>query len=92
MLNYFLGAIKTDIGRHSNLWWRLFLAPILLLFFSDVESGAQTSLYCALQEGIEPLSGCYFSSCAVQNLTAKARDDAVAKKLWEVSERLVGLA
>ncbi len=92
MLNYFVGAIKTNIGRHGNLWWRLLLAPILLLFFSDVESGAQTSLYCALQEGIEPLSGCYFSSCTVQNLTAKARDDAVAKKLWEVSERLVGLA
>ncbi|XP_016412112.1 retinol dehydrogenase 12-like [Sinocyclocheilus rhinocerous] len=86
------GAIKTDIGRHGNLWWRLFMAPILLLFFSDVESGAQTSLYCALQEGIEPLTGRYFSSCAVQNVSAKARDDAVAKKLWEVSERLVGLA
>ncbi|KTF93085.1 hypothetical protein cypCar_00009498 [Cyprinus carpio] len=86
------GAIKTDIGRHSSLWWQLFMAPILLLFFSDVESGAQTSLYCALQEGIEPLSGRYFSSCAVQNVSAKARDDAVAKKLWEVSERLVGLA
>ncbi|XP_043085318.1 retinol dehydrogenase 12 isoform X1 [Puntigrus tetrazona] len=86
------GAIKTDIGRHSDLWWRLFMAPILLLFFTDVESGAQTSLYCALQEGIEPLSGRYFSRCAAQNLSAKARDDAVAKKLWEVSERLVGLA
>ncbi|XP_026075688.1 dehydrogenase/reductase SDR family member 13-like [Carassius auratus] len=79
------GAIKTDICRHIVLW-------ILLLFFADVESGAQTSLYCALQEGIEPLSGRYFSKCAVQNVSAKARDDAVAKKLWEVSERLVGLA
>lgn len=68
------------------------MAPFLLLFFSDVDSGAQTSLHCALQEGLEPLSGCYFSSCAVQNVPAKARDDAVAKKLWEVSERLVGLA
>ncbi|XDV54503.1 hypothetical protein PO909_022784 [Leuciscus waleckii] len=86
------GAIKTDIGRHSNLWWRLFMAPILLLFFSDVDSGAQTSLHCAVQEGLEPLSGRYFSSCAVQNVPAKARDDAAAKKLWEVSESLVGLA
>ncbi|KAL0182923.1 hypothetical protein M9458_022298, partial [Cirrhinus mrigala] len=69
--------------RHVNLWWRLFVVPLLLLFFSDVESGAQTSLYCALQEGIEPLSGCYFSRCAMQNVSAKAKDDAVAKKLWE---------
>ncbi|XP_050977770.1 dehydrogenase/reductase SDR family member 13 isoform X3 [Labeo rohita] len=86
------GAIKTEIGRHTNIWWRLVLAPFLLLFFFDVESGAQTSLYCALQEGIESLSGRYFSSCTVQNVSAKASDDAVAKKLWEVSERLVGLA
>ncbi|XP_048036016.1 dehydrogenase/reductase SDR family member 13 [Megalobrama amblycephala] len=86
------GAIKTEIGRHSNLWWRLIMAPFLLLFFSDVDSGAQTSLHCALQEGLEPLSGRYFSSCAVQNGPAKARDDATAKKLWEASERLVGLA
>ncbi|KAL1266384.1 hypothetical protein QQF64_002059 [Cirrhinus molitorella] len=85
------GGIKTEIGRHVNIWWQLVLVPILLLFFSDVESGAQTSLYCALQEGIEPLSGRYFSNCAVQNVSAKARDDAVAKKLWEVSERLVAL-
>lgn len=68
------------------------MAPFLLLFFSDVDSGAQTSLHCALQEDLEPLSGRYFSSCAVQNGPAKARDDATAKKLWEVSERLVGLA
>ncbi|KAK7125577.1 hypothetical protein R3I93_021064 [Phoxinus phoxinus] len=86
------GIIKTDIVRHSTIWWRLLMAPIVLLFFTDVDSGAQTSLHCALQEGLEPLSGRYFSSCAVQNVPAKARDDAVAKKLWEVSESLVGLA
>lgn len=86
------GAIKTELSRHSNIWWSLFMAPIFLLFFKDVVSGAQTSLHCALQEGIEPLSGRYFSGCAVQNVSAKARDDAAAKKLWEISERFVGLA
>ncbi|KAJ8276606.1 hypothetical protein COCON_G00083580 [Conger conger] len=57
----------------------------------DADSGAQTTLHCALQEGIEPLSGCYFSDCAVVDLLPKAKDDAVARKLWEVSERLSGL-
>ncbi|XP_072514840.1 dehydrogenase/reductase SDR family member 13 [Salminus brasiliensis] len=86
------GAIKTEIGRHSNLWWKMALLPITTLFFLDVESGAQTTLHCALQEGIEHLSGRYFSKCAVEEASTKARDDATAKKLWEVSERLCGLA
>ncbi|XP_076842598.1 dehydrogenase/reductase SDR family member 13-like [Brachyhypopomus gauderio] len=86
------GAIRTEIGRHANLLWKMILTPITTLFFLDVEFGAQTILHCALQEGIEHLSGCYFSDCAVQKVRAKARDDAAAKKLWELSERLCGLA
>lgn len=68
------------------------MTPTMLLFFTDVDSGAQTSIHCAVQEGLDPLSGCYFSNCAVGKVPAKARDDATAKKLWEVSERLCGLA
>lgn len=86
------GAIKTDINNNCSLLWRLIMIPAMFLFYTDVQSGAQTSLYCALQEGLEPLSGCYFSQCDVGKVPAKARDDAVAKKLWEVSESLCGLA
>ncbi|XP_056591878.1 dehydrogenase/reductase SDR family member 13 [Triplophysa dalaica] len=86
------GAIKTDINNNSTLLWRLVMTPTMLLFFTDVDSGAQTSIHCAVQEGLDPLSGSYFSNCAVGKVPAKARDDATAKKLWEVSERLCGLA
>ncbi|KAJ7995866.1 hypothetical protein DPEC_G00231160 [Dallia pectoralis] len=86
------GGVKTELGRHAGFWWRTITTPIVALCFVDAESGAQTTLHCALQEGIESLSGRYFSSCALQELDAKARDDAVAKKLWEVSEPLCGLS
>ncbi|XP_071355224.1 dehydrogenase/reductase SDR family member 13-like [Trachinotus anak] len=87
------GAIKTEIGRYSGFWWRLFLNPIIFLFFVDAESGAQTTLHCALEQGIEHLSGHYFSQCApVLNMESKARDGAVAKKLWELSESFCGLS
>uniref|UniRef100_A0AAQ5YP43 Dehydrogenase/reductase (SDR family) member 13b.1 n=1 Tax=Amphiprion ocellaris TaxID=80972 RepID=A0AAQ5YP43_AMPOC len=56
------------------------------------QAGAQTTLHCALQEGIEPLSGRYFSCCEVQEVSDRAKDDAVARKLWEVSESLCGLS
>lgn len=61
-------------------------------FTKNTTQGAQSSLHCALQEGIEPLSGRYFSNCTVREVSAKAKDDITAKKLWELSERLCGLA
>lgn len=87
------GAIKTEIGRYGGFWWKLFWKPLVWLFFVDVVSGAQTTLHCALEPGIEHLSGHYFAQCApLINIEPKARDDAVAKKLWELSESFCGLS
>ncbi len=88
----FKGVIATEIGRNMGVLQKWLFLPMSKLFFLDPEGGAQTTLYCALQEGLEPLSGRYFSSCALQNVSAQGRDDALAKKLWEVSERLCGLS
>lgn len=69
------------------------VTPLVFLFFVDCVSGAQTSLHCALEQGIEPYSGHYFAECSPQlHIEAKARDDAAAKKLWELSEGFCGLA
>ncbi|CAF90897.1 unnamed protein product, partial [Tetraodon nigroviridis] len=86
------GLVYSDLGRSLSVWLQLLLLPLAKLFFADAEGGSQTVLHCALREGIEPLSGRYFSSCALQQVGAPGRDDAVAKKLWEVSERLTGLS
>ncbi|XP_059187980.1 dehydrogenase/reductase SDR family member 13-like [Centropristis striata] len=86
------GVISTELCRSMSLWLQLLLMPVAKLFFLDPEAGSHTTLYCALQEGIEPLSGRYFSNCALQQVGAKGRDDALARKLWEVSERLTSLS
>ncbi|TNN80765.1 Dehydrogenase/reductase SDR family member 13 [Liparis tanakae] len=70
----------------------MFMKPVTAFFFKDSVQGAQTTLHCAVEEGIEPLNGRYFSNCTVREVYAKAKDDAAAKKLWELSERLSGLA
>uniref|UniRef100_A0A672SQC1 Dehydrogenase/reductase (SDR family) member 13b.1 n=1 Tax=Sinocyclocheilus grahami TaxID=75366 RepID=A0A672SQC1_SINGR len=87
-----LFAINSDLTRNMNKMSRRLLKPIAALFFKDVEVSAQMTLHCAMQEDIESLSGRYFSNCAVQKVKAKAQDDAVAKKLWEMSETLCGLS
>ncbi|MBZ3890176.1 Retinol dehydrogenase 12 [Sciurus carolinensis] len=52
------GVVSSELVRHSFLlclFWRLF-SP----FVKTTREGAQTSLHCALAEGLEPLSGKYF--------------------------------
>ena len=53
------------------------------------EEGAQTTIHCAVQEGIERHSGKYFADCHLANPHPKSQDDVAAKKLWELSEQLV---
>uniref|UniRef100_A0A4W3IZT5 Dehydrogenase/reductase (SDR family) member 13a, duplicate 3 n=1 Tax=Callorhinchus milii TaxID=7868 RepID=A0A4W3IZT5_CALMI len=86
------GVVNTEVFRHLNRWLMLILVPVAALLFRDPEGGAQTSIHCAVQEGIERFSGRYFSDCRVREVVAHARDDAVARKLWEFSERMVGLS
>lgn len=86
------GVVRTELSRNVGLWQKIFIQPVAWLLFLDPEAGAQTTLHCALQEGIEPLSGKYFSCCEAQEVSAHARDDKVALKLWEVSEKLCELA
>ncbi|XP_037342071.1 dehydrogenase/reductase SDR family member 13-like [Pungitius pungitius] len=85
------GVVRTELSRNVGLWQKVFIEPIARLLFLEPEAGAQTTLHCSLQEGIEPLSGRYFSCCAAEEVQPRGRDDAVARKLWDVSERLCGL-
>ncbi|XP_034062100.1 dehydrogenase/reductase SDR family member 13-like isoform X2 [Gymnodraco acuticeps] len=86
------GAINTELARNTSSVLQMLLKPMTVFFWKNTVQGSQTTLHCALQEGIEPLNGRYFSNCTVRELYTKAKDDAAAKKLWELSERLCGLA
>ena len=61
-------------------------------FFKTVEQGAQTSIYCAVSEEMERVTGQYLADCRIKPLTnPQAIDDEVADKLWEVSKEMVGM-
>ncbi|XP_072028493.1 retinol dehydrogenase 11-like [Amphiura filiformis] len=62
-----------------------------ILVGSNEEAGAQTTVYCAIEESIKNLSGRYFDNCQLARETKLARDPALAKKLWEVSCQATGL-
>lgn len=77
--------------RHVPGWLRPLLRPVAWLVLRAPKGGAQTPLYCALQEGLEPLTGRYFANCHVEEVSPAARDDRAAHRLWEASKRLAGL-
>jgi NAD(P)-dependent dehydrogenase (short-subunit alcohol dehydrogenase family) len=56
------------------------------------EEGARTSVYLATSPEVAGVSGGYFSSSAPAEESEAAHDDAAARRLWEISEELVGLS
>ena len=66
--------------------------PIVYLTWKTPAQGAQTSIYCAVSEEMEGVSGQYLADCKVQRLkTADARDEQAPERLWELSAQMVGL-
>ncbi|MEZ4307781.1 MAG: SDR family oxidoreductase [Polyangiaceae bacterium] len=86
--NYSLhpGAVATDIYR--RLPWPI--TSILRLFLITEEEGAKTQIWCATSPEVASDNGLYYSECKVKEPTKLAQDDALAKRLWEVSEEMVG--
>ncbi|XP_005402765.1 PREDICTED: dehydrogenase/reductase SDR family member 13 [Chinchilla lanigera] len=86
------GPVNSELFlRHIPGWLRPLLCPLAWLVLRTPKGGAQTPLYCALQEGIEPFSGRYFANCHVEDVSPVARDDRVAHQLWKASMKLAGL-
>ncbi len=52
------GIIRTDLMRHMTL--NAFLNFLVKIFYIDVEKGAQTTLFCALEESLENETGLYY--------------------------------
>ncbi|XP_056150260.1 retinol dehydrogenase 14b [Lampris incognitus] len=87
------GIVRTRLGRHVHI---PFLAKPLfhlasLAFFKSPLEGAQTPLYLACSPDVEGVSGKCFANCEEEALLAKATDVQAAKRLWDLSERMVGL-
>uniref|UniRef100_A0A3Q2QMW8 Si:ch211-107o10.3 n=1 Tax=Fundulus heteroclitus TaxID=8078 RepID=A0A3Q2QMW8_FUNHE len=89
------GLIRTELGRHLFphwAWWKRTLASVLMMIVKSPWEGAQTSIYCAVEESLANESGLYYSDCARKKPAAQALDDAAAKRLWDLSASMVGLS
>lgn len=86
------GTVRTGWAGDGDArgWFRLGVA-IGRPFFLSAPRGAMTSIYLASSPEVEGVSGRYYVRCRPRTPSKPARDEAAARRLWEVSERLTGL-
>ena len=81
------GAVATDIVR--DLPW--IMRKIVGFMFIDPEKGAQTNIMLASDPALAEVTGKYYDQCELARYSSKADDEALRKKLWDLSAELVGL-
>lgn len=88
------GIVWTNLGRDTTLPLKskLIVYSLGFVFAKRPSEGMQTVIYCATEDKLSNVSGKHFSNCEEKELPAHCTDNGVAKKLWEVSEKLCGLA
>jgi NAD(P)-dependent dehydrogenase (short-subunit alcohol dehydrogenase family) len=87
------GTVRTGYGGDGDA--RGFLAfgiKIASPFFLTPAKGARTSVYLAASPDVADVSGEYFVKCTPRQPRRWARDPEAARRLWQVSEELTGLA
>jgi NAD(P)-dependent dehydrogenase (short-subunit alcohol dehydrogenase family) len=85
------GAVATRLGRGNGPFFDL-LQRALGIFMRTPERGAETSIHLASAPELEGVSGRYFADCKEKQPMPHACDDAVAQRLWQISETLTGLS
>ncbi len=82
------GVVATGFGRNDPGWFRL-LVTIGRPFLSSPQKGARTSVWAAAAPELERVTGRYFKDRREVAPAPVARDEAVQRRLWDLSERLV---
>jgi len=85
------GVVRTGFGREARPLLRLGVT-IARPFMASPERGADTIVYLASSPDVADETGGYYVKRQRREPSAAARDDAAARKLWEISEKMTGLA
>ncbi|XP_050407238.1 retinol dehydrogenase 11 isoform X1 [Patella vulgata] len=90
------GIVQSELGRYTGdnkpaLWRRLLIKIVGFIIMKTPQQGAQTSIYCAVSDKIENVSGKYFSDCCIRETSSVAKDKVTSTQLWDISCKRVNL-
>lgn len=85
------GTVATGIWSKGP-WFALPLLAVGKLFMISAEKGGGRVVHLAASPEVTGTTGAYFEKNQPVKPSRLARDEALAKRLWETSEKLVGIA
>lgn len=85
------GAVATNIWAGAP-WFAKPALALAKLFMLSPAQGGDVIVHVATEPGLESSSGAYFDKKRLTRPARSGRDEALAKKLWDASETLAGIA
>ena len=83
------GAVATRLGQNNGRVATI-LTKMLAPFFRTPAQGAATSIRVATDPALASVSGRYFANAREKRSSRASYDEAVARRLWDVSAELTG--
>jgi len=84
------GTVATNIWKNS-MGPLSFVGNVSRLFLPGPEKGADTPVYLASSPEVESVTGKYYDHRLEKQSSVESRDQAMAKKLWDESEKMTSL-
>lgn len=84
------GFVATNFGQ-GNGWVSTVIKLTAPVFGLRAAEGAKTGVYLAASPEVEGVTGKYFVKCRPAEPAPPGRDEQAARRLWQVSEEMIGL-
>jgi NAD(P)-dependent dehydrogenase (short-subunit alcohol dehydrogenase family) len=85
------GFVRSNWAMHSNGLYGVWVR-IGQVFATSPKNGADTAVYLASSPEVANVTGKYFKKRRARNTSREAMDEAAAKRLWDFSMQMSGLA
>lgn len=85
------GSVATNIWSGAPLWAKPIITLVFRPFFISAREGARGIVTLAADPALEGVTGKYYEGGRAVEPAPLARDEALARRLWEVSAAMVGL-
>jgi NAD(P)-dependent dehydrogenase (short-subunit alcohol dehydrogenase family) len=86
------GAVDTNIWSGARTWMKPLLTLVRKVFMIPAKEGGRRIVQLVVDPELSNTTGQYFENGKVVFPSRTAQDDALARRLWEESERLTGLS